>query len=373
MERVDQEGMVATAETMAKIISSCINTVVPTIHIYDIHALPIRFYFTNNVIVKLESAIPLLKQQINSNSIIVFPDDGAHKRFKHYFKDYKIIICAKVREGNFRKIRIVDKINFPKDEQNLNYSELIIVDDLVQSGGTLEACRKALEEFGYVRISAYVTHSVFPNKTYTKIIKSNFYNFYTTNTIPEVTDLIKNFKPFKIIQIFGNLEYKYQIIYVSSKNLQKLEAVYNSFSEKYPNKHFIVKGCDINSEVPEQPVGKDQTFFGASNRLENMKKLIQGNFYVSLENGVFNKDDHYFDYCCAIVCKNNNIKIADSDTVEFPQKYFEICERLEQKITVGQLIQNDTGIPKDNWHQHFNENKLTRVNIMSKCLNKIYF
>lgn len=55
MERVDKEGMLATAETMAKIISSCIETTKngkATIHIWDIHALPIRFYFnTNNVLV----------------------------------------------------------------------------------------------------------------------------------------------------------------------------------------------------------------------------------------------------------------------------------------------------------------------------------
>ena len=90
MERVDQEEIFATAETMAKIISNCVHITqqgAPIIHIYDIHALPIRFYFTDNVIVKLESAIPLLKSKINPNSIIVFPDDGAAKRFKPYFKN----------------------------------------------------------------------------------------------------------------------------------------------------------------------------------------------------------------------------------------------------------------------------------------------
>jgi adenine phosphoribosyltransferase len=68
MERVDQEGMLATAETMAKIISNSITVVTKTgpaiIHIYDIHALPIRFYSSDNVIIKLHTAIPLLLKKL---------------------------------------------------------------------------------------------------------------------------------------------------------------------------------------------------------------------------------------------------------------------------------------------------------------------
>ena len=149
MERVDEEGIIATAYTMANIISSCMESCKegkPTIHIYDIHTLQNRFigFDYNKVHVKLHSGIPLLKNFIGSECIIVFPDDGAYKRFGKDFSIYKTIICSKVRDGGKRNITIKDKINFPFDETKLDLDkiEVVIVDDLVQSGGTLIECKK---------------------------------------------------------------------------------------------------------------------------------------------------------------------------------------------------------------------------------------
>jgi hypothetical protein len=132
MKRVDEEGILVTADTLANIISSCMESCKegkPTIHIYDIHTLQNRFigFDYNKVQVKLHSGILLLKNIINTNSIIVFPDDGAYKRFGMDFNTYKTIVCSKVRNGNSRYITIKDKINFPLDEANVIYDEVVIV------------------------------------------------------------------------------------------------------------------------------------------------------------------------------------------------------------------------------------------------------
>lgn len=39
---------------------------------------------------------------------IVFPDDGATKRFGDMFTDYKTITCAKVRNGDQRNVVVKD-------------------------------------------------------------------------------------------------------------------------------------------------------------------------------------------------------------------------------------------------------------------------
>lgn len=44
----------------------------------------------------------------------------------------------------------------------------IIVDDLVQSGGTLQECAKELLRNGASCVSAYVTHAIFPKQSYQK-------------------------------------------------------------------------------------------------------------------------------------------------------------------------------------------------------------
>jgi phosphoribosylpyrophosphate synthetase len=46
----------------------------------------------------------------------------------------------------------------------------LIVDDLVQSGGTLIECAAVLRKAGATKVSAYVTHAVFPNDSYKKFL-----------------------------------------------------------------------------------------------------------------------------------------------------------------------------------------------------------
>jgi len=93
MERVDEEGQIATAMTLARLLSAtppCPATPRggggPAVLVtFDIHALPERFYFENGVIPNLQSGIPLFKERLiqdpHSNVAIVFPDEGAWKRF----------------------------------------------------------------------------------------------------------------------------------------------------------------------------------------------------------------------------------------------------------------------------------------------------
>lgn len=384
MERVDDEGTLATADTLANIISSCMESCKegkPTIHIYDIHTLQNRFigFDYNKVQVKLHSAIPLLKNVIDSNCIIVFPDDGAYKRFGKDFATFKTIVCSKVRNGSSRNITIKDKINFPLDESNIIYDEVIIVDDLVQSGGTLIECKKALEKLGLSNICAYTTHAVFPNSGWNKIISNGFKRFYTTNTVPEVSDQLKQISnsPFVILELFGPKQYKSKKIFVSSHNEQKLQAAWNYFAHYSFGDNFVVYGLNVNSDVPSQPIGEEQTKAGSINRLVNMKKYLESNNIefdrlISYENGVKkNNDGVCCDFCShtQYFSGSNEINFGfSSNDVVIPEKFYNMCEEFKQEKTIGEIIQDETGIPKDSFHQFYNKDKLTRIDIMSRIL-----
>nr|KJB75416.1 hypothetical protein B456_012G041300 [Gossypium raimondii] len=139
-ERMEEEGDVATAFTMARILSNIpISRGGPTsVVIYDIHALQERFYFGDHVLPLFETGIPLLKQRLHQLSdadkiVVAFPDDGAWKRFHKLLDHFPTVICTKVREGDKRIVQI--------KEGNPTGCHVVIVDDLVQSGGTLIECQ----------------------------------------------------------------------------------------------------------------------------------------------------------------------------------------------------------------------------------------
>ncbi|PNY10107.1 ribose-phosphate pyrophosphokinase mitochondrial-like [Trifolium pratense] len=128
---------------------------------------------------------------------IAFPDDGAWKRFHKQLQHFPTVVCAKVREGDKRIVRI--KEGEPKGRH------IVIVDDLVQSGGTLIECQKVLAAHGASKISAYVTHGIFPNKSWERFGHDNggnpesaFTYFWITDSCPLTVKEVMHRPPFEL-------------------------------------------------------------------------------------------------------------------------------------------------------------------------------
>jgi len=207
MERVDEEGQIATAATLARLLSAVPLTIngPSKLIMFDIHALQERFYFGDNVIPCLCSAVPLFLDKLKESHsgekvVIAFPDDGASKRFGKMFKDYPNVICAKVRQGNKRIVTIKDGKEYLNAE-----SHVFIVDDLVKTGGTLLECKQALFDAGAERVSAFVTHVIFPQDSWKRFLPENdkrgFSKFYSTDSCPEVACIIQGKTPFVVMPL----------------------------------------------------------------------------------------------------------------------------------------------------------------------------
>uniref|UniRef100_A0A0E0JNF9 ribose-phosphate diphosphokinase n=1 Tax=Oryza punctata TaxID=4537 RepID=A0A0E0JNF9_ORYPU len=216
-ERMEDEGDVATAFTLARILSNIpISRGGPSsLVIFDIHALQERFYFGDSVLPCFESGIPLLKSRLqelpdSDNITIAFPDDGAWKRFYKQLQHFPMVVCNKVREGEQRIVRI--KEGDPRGRH------VVIVDDLVQSGGTLIECQKVLAEHGAAKVSAYVTHGIFPNKSWEKFQPDNgegpghgLSHFWITDSCPLTVNAVKDRRPFEILSLAGPIASALQI------------------------------------------------------------------------------------------------------------------------------------------------------------------
>ena len=81
----------------------------------------------------------------------------------------------------------------------------IIVDDMVDSGGTLCNAADALIKKGAKSVSAYITHGVLSGKASEKIANSQLKNLVITNSIePNVGTLaVKNIKIINIANLIG--------------------------------------------------------------------------------------------------------------------------------------------------------------------------
>mmetsp|Transcript_19699 Transcript_19699/g.55004 ORF Transcript_19699/g.55004 Transcript_19699/m.55004 type:complete len:411 (+) Transcript_19699:41-1273(+) len=211
LERVETEGDVATAFTLARILSN-----VPpsrggptSLVIFDIHALQERFYFGDAILPLFESGVPLLLKRLRQlpdrdNIVIAYPDDGAWKRFHYQFKGeaFHEVICTKVRDGDKRIVRI--------KEGNPAGRHVIIVDDLVQSGGTLIECHAVLARAGAKHVSAYVTHGVFPKFSWQKFKadagvgaeeSGGFRYFWMCDSCPTTVRDVSGKAPFEVLSL----------------------------------------------------------------------------------------------------------------------------------------------------------------------------
>ncbi|XP_027772351.1 ribose-phosphate pyrophosphokinase 4-like isoform X3 [Solanum pennellii] len=185
------------------------------VHQIRVSAKKERFYFGDNILPCFESGIPLLLNRLqqlpdSDNISIAFPDDGAWKRFHKQLQHFPMIVCAKVREGDQRIVRI--------KEGDPAGRHVVIVDDLVQSGGTLTECQKVLAKHGAQKISAYVTHGIFPNRSWQRFShdkggspENGMTYFWITDSCPQTVKEVKDKKPFEVLSLAAPIAAALQI------------------------------------------------------------------------------------------------------------------------------------------------------------------
>ena len=121
-------------------------------------------------------------------------------------KNEKISVSKKVLNVG---LAIVDKRR-PKPGQsqvmnvigNVKGKTCIIVDDIIDSGGTIVNAAKALKDRGAKEVYVYITHGVLTGEAVNKIKKSTIKNLVITDTIDNTQKIIKA-KNIEVLPISG--------------------------------------------------------------------------------------------------------------------------------------------------------------------------
>jgi phosphoribosylpyrophosphate synthetase len=239
MERIVGEGEVPTAYSLAHMLN-----MIPSgasknnLYIFDIHALCSRFFFHTNTRPVLISMMPDFISKIKDISksieykgtpIIVFPDDGAKKRFEKLIDPtINTITCSKKRIGDKRKIRIDTGLEYFNDKENKinGMINLFLIDDLVQTGGTLVETFKGLyeqlDELCYdlkkIRCYAIVTHSIFPDEGKTdKFFSEEYTSAKTNKNIKlDITLITTNSRPTRSTELKQKYKDKVDLINIAN-------------------------------------------------------------------------------------------------------------------------------------------------------------
>ena len=156
----------------------------------DLHAGQIQGFF--DIPVDNLYAAPILLEDIKKNydldrTVIISPDVGGVVRARYIANRLNIglAIVDKRREA----ANISEVLNIIGDVKEKN---CILIDDIVDTAGTLTNAGDALLNVGAKTVSAYVSHGVLSGNALEKIKKSVLTEIVTTNTISSLLSEDKN-------------------------------------------------------------------------------------------------------------------------------------------------------------------------------------
>ena len=177
-DRKDKPRVPIAAKLVAKMLEAAGATRIITM---DLHADQIQGFFEKPVDHLFASTIflPYLKSLNLPNLTVASPDMGGSKRAYAYSKTLEsdVVICYKQRE----KANIISHMELIGDVTGKN---VVLVDDLVDTAGTLTKAADLMMERGAVSVRAICTHPILSGKAYERLESSQLEELIVTDSIP---------------------------------------------------------------------------------------------------------------------------------------------------------------------------------------------
>ncbi len=199
-DRKDRPRVPVSARLLADLLETSGFSRVLTI---DLHANQIQGFF--NVPVDNLMGLPIFASYFdgvdNKDLVIVSPDAGGVERARIFSKMLKagLAIADKRRTGP----NVAEVFHIIGDVKDKN---AIIVDDIVDTAGTLAATIQAVKDNGAKKVSAICTHGIFSGEAINRIANSPVYSIYTTDTVPLINgrEKCEKIKVLSVAELFAS-------------------------------------------------------------------------------------------------------------------------------------------------------------------------
>jgi ribose-phosphate pyrophosphokinase len=184
-DRKDRPRVPISARLVAELLETAGFSRVLTI---DLHANQIQGFF--NIPVDNLMAMPIFtshfKKKKLKNVVIVSPDAGGVERARAFSQNLNATLAiADKRRPEPNVSELMHIIGEVKDK------DAIIVDDIVDTAGTLTETVKALKENGTRRVYAACTHGIFSGQAIERISSSYIDKIFISDTIPQNDEKLK--------------------------------------------------------------------------------------------------------------------------------------------------------------------------------------
>jgi ribose-phosphate pyrophosphokinase len=190
-DRKDKPRVSIGAKLVADVLSKAGVDRVITV---DLHADQIQGFFDVPVDHLYASSlfIPFIKQMQLPNVVIASPDVGGTKRANTYAKmlETDLVICHKTRS----KANLIDSMTVIGDVIG---KDVIIIDDIIDTAGTITKAADLFLEKGANSVRAFATHPILSGPAISRIENSALTEVFFTDTIP----LRKQSDKIKIISV----------------------------------------------------------------------------------------------------------------------------------------------------------------------------
>src|SRR5690554_6881593 len=177
-DRKDKPRVPIAAKLVAKMLETAGATRIITM---DLHADQIQGFFEKPVDHMFASTIflPYLRSLNLQDLTIASPDMGGSKRAYAYskFLESDVVICYKQRS----KANVISHMELIGDVTGKN---VVLVDDMVDTAGTLTSAANLMMERGALSVRAICTHPILSGKAYEKIENSKLAELIVTDSIP---------------------------------------------------------------------------------------------------------------------------------------------------------------------------------------------
>ena len=184
----------------AKLVANLLTAAgVDRIMTIDLHAQQIKGFFEFPVdhLFASELFIEDIKNLKLPNLVVASPDMGGSKRANTYanFLQSGLVVCYKDRKE-------ANKVGGMLLIGDVKGKDVVIIDDMVDTAGTLTKAADLMIEEGANSVRAYCTHGVLSGNAYENLDKSQIEELVITNTIPK-THKSKKVREISVANLFA--------------------------------------------------------------------------------------------------------------------------------------------------------------------------